>query len=242
MNKIILISLCLVLFCCSKNDDDTIDNQRIQNTIWIDAKTGTDTLRFTEDLLLRGPRDYSGQQMDLCGHPYWGIYSYSLKNNLLLLDWEGAEKIYFIKPFEYKISIHDNTLIINNFIDCYYPREKFQTDTFLLIASNCSKEFIEGYLVLDNKLVGTWIEKNPEMFDGIMDTIVFTKDALVKKHIVFDGWCYSAISDTIVFGKDGKEIKCAYTISNDNELTIYNFIDRLITQDVKNMQFVRIEE
>lgn len=161
MNKIILIPLCLVLFCCSKNDDDTIDNQKLQNTIWIDAKTGTDTLRFTEDLLLRGPRDYSGQQMDLCGHPYWGIYSYSLKNNLLLLDWEGAEKIYFIKPFEYKISICDNTLIINNFIDCYYPREKFQTDTFLLIASNCSKEFIEGYLVLDNKLVGKWGELSP---------------------------------------------------------------------------------
>ena len=242
MNKIILIPLCLVLFCCSKNDDDTIDNQRIQNTIWIDAKTGTDTLRFTEDLLLRGPRDYSGQQMNLCGHPYWGIYSYSLKNNLLLLDWEGAEEIYFIKTFEYKISICDNTLIINNFIDCYYPREKFQTDTFLLIASNCSKECIEGEQVFDNKLVGTWIEKYPEMFDGIMDTIVFTKYGLVKKHIVFDGWCYSAISNTIIFGKDGKEIKCAYSISNDDELTIYNFIDRLETTDVKDMQFVRIEE
>ena len=107
---------------------------------------------------------------------------------------------------------------------------------------SCSKNDDDTLLQNDSKLVGTWIEKNPEMFDGIMDTIVFTKDALVKKHIVFDGWCYSAISDTIVFGKDGKEIKCAYTISNDNELTIYNFIDRLITQDVKNMQFVRIEE
>ena len=111
-----------------------------------------------------------------------------------------------------------------------------------LALFGCSKNDDHTLLQNDSKLVGTWIEKNPEMFDGIMDTIVFTKDALVKKHIVFDGWCYSAISDTIVFGKDGKEIKCAYTISNDNELTIYNFIDRLITQDVKNMQFVRIEE
>ena len=111
-----------------------------------------------------------------------------------------------------------------------------------LVLFSCSKNDDDTPLENDSKLVGTWIEKYPEMFDGIMDTIVFTKDALVNKHIIFDGWCYSATSDTIVFGKDGKEIKCAYTISNDNELTIYNFIDRLITQDVKNMQFVRIEE
>ena len=65
MNKIILISLCFALFGCSKIDDDTIDIQRLQNTIWIDAKTGTVTLRVTEDLLLRGPRDYSGQQIEL---------------------------------------------------------------------------------------------------------------------------------------------------------------------------------
>ena len=110
------------------------------------------------------------------------------------------------------------------------------------VLFSCSKNDDVTLLENDNKLVGTWIEKNPELFDGIMDTIVFTKYGLVKKHIVFDGWCYSAISNTIIFGKDGKEIKCAYSISNDDELTIYNFIDRLETTDVKDMQFVRIEE
>ena len=110
------------------------------------------------------------------------------------------------------------------------------------VLFSCSKNDDVTLLENDNKLVGTWIEKNPELFDGIMDTIVFTKYGLVKKHIVFDGWCYSATSDTIAFRKDEKTIKCAYTITNDDELTIYNFIDRLITQQVKNMQFVRIEE
>ena len=58
-----------------------------------------------------------------------------------------------------------------------------------LALFSCSKNDDHTLLQNDSKLVGTWIEKNPEMFDGIMDTIVFTKDALVKKHIVFDGWC-----------------------------------------------------
>jgi hypothetical protein len=52
---------------------------------------------------------------------------------MLFLDWKGAEEIAFIKPFEYKVEIINNTLIINNFINCYYPSEKFQSDTFNLL-------------------------------------------------------------------------------------------------------------
>ncbi|MBO4602087.1 MAG: hypothetical protein J5651_02880 [Salinivirgaceae bacterium] len=111
---------------------------------------------------------------------------------------------------------------------------------FLFLALSCAKDETAENTVVNNNLIGTWREKNPELFDGISDTIVFTSELLVQKHIIFDGWRYSATSDTIFFHKDGNEIKCAYTISNRKEMTIYNFIDRLITQDVKNIQFIRI--
>lgn len=111
----------------------------------------------------------------------------------------------------------------------------------LLIASNCSKDDSDKPKTFESNLIGTWIEKYPELFDGISDTIVFTDQSLVKKHIIFDGWHYSATSDTIVFQKDEKTIKCAYAIINENEMTIFNFIDRTITSEVKNMQFIKIE-
>lgn len=111
---------------------------------------------------------------------------------------------------------------------------------FLLFASSCTKDETTENTIANNNLIGTWVEKNPELFDGISDTIVFTSELLVQKHVIFDGWRYSATTDTIFFQKNGKEIKCAYTISNEKEMTIYNFIDRLTTQDVKNILFIRI--
>ena len=111
----------------------------------------------------------------------------------------------------------------------------------LLIASNCSKDDSDEPKTFESNLIGTWIEKYPELFDGISDTIVFTDQSLVKKHIIFDGWRYSATSDTIIFQKNEETRKFQYSITNEKELTIYNFIDRLITQDVKNMQFIKIE-
>ena len=133
--KILTIILCAVFFyCCQKSDDsESYNPQALKNTIWIDTKTGTDTLRFTDSMVYRGPKDYSGQQVLLCGQPYRYIYSYYIKHDMLFMDWKGAEKIAFIKPFEYKVKIINNTLIINNFINCYYPPEKFQSDTFNLL-------------------------------------------------------------------------------------------------------------
>jgi hypothetical protein len=129
--RLLLAVLLLFAFNCTKDESDI--KEALKNTIWIDAKTGTDTLRFTDSMMYRGPKDYSGQQVLLCGQPYRYIYSYYIKQDMLFLDWKGAEEIAFIKPFEYKVEIINNTLIINNFINCYYPSEKFQSDTFNLL-------------------------------------------------------------------------------------------------------------
>ncbi len=90
-------------------------------------------------------------------------------------------------------------------------------------------------------IIGTWIEKSPGLFDGISDTIIFTEDELIRKHFYFEGWSYTISSDSISFQKDEKIRKYLYSISKNNEMIIYNFLDRSITCVVKDIQFIKIK-
>ena len=92
-----------------------------------------------------------------------------------------------------------------------------------------------------DKMTGTWIEKNPELFDGLADTIVFTEDLLVRKHFYFNGWKYSTSTDTISFQKGVIIKNFKYYTENENEMIIYNFLDRSLTSQVKNIQFTKIK-
>ncbi len=107
-----------------------------------------------------------------------------------------------------------------------------------MIGLGCSEEEPEPS---KDKIIGTWIEKNPELFDGISDTIVFLEDASVKKHFYFDGWSYTTSTDTISFQKDEIIKKFLFSTADENEMVIYNFIDRSITSQVKDIQFTKIK-
>jgi hypothetical protein len=48
-------------------------------------------------------------------------------------------------------------------------------------------------------IIGTWIENNPELFDGVSDIINFMSNSYVSKHFYFNGWQYSIINDTVFF-------------------------------------------
>jgi hypothetical protein len=112
------------------------------------------------------------------------------------------------------------------------------TMSVFMIGLGCSEDEPEPS---KDKIIGTWIEKNPELFDGISDTIVFTEDASIKKHFYFDGWSYNTSSDTISFQKDETIRKFLYSTAKENEMVIYNFIDRSITSQVKDIQFTKIK-
>ena len=47
-----------------------------------------------------------------------------------------------------------------------------------LFALSCNKDKPEPN---KNKLVGTWVEKYPEKFGGISDTLIFTNDFYVAR-------------------------------------------------------------
>ena len=112
------------------------------------------------------------------------------------------------------------------------------TISVCMIGFGCSKDEAEPS---KDEIIGTWIEKNPELFDGISDTIIFSEESLVKKHSYFDGWSYTTSTDTISFQKDEMTKKFLYSTANDNEMIIYNFIDRSITSQVKDIQFTKIK-
>lgn len=112
------------------------------------------------------------------------------------------------------------------------------TVSVFVIGFGCTKSNPEHS---KNKIIGIWIEKNPELFDGIPDTIILTEELLVKKHFYFDGWSYSTSSDTISFQRNEKVKKFLYSTSHENEMVIYNFIDRTMTPSVKDIQFTKIK-
>ena len=109
--------------------------------------------------------------------------------------------------------------------------------SIFLIGVCCSKKDSES---LKDKLVGTWVERNPEMFDGISDTLVFTDDFSVRKHFYFNGWKFNLNNDSISFHKEGEIKNFLFSYNNLNELIIYNFLDRSITSQVKNIYFTKI--
>lgn len=89
----------------------------------------------------------------------------------------------------------------------------------------------------------TWVEKFPEKFDKIADTIQFNTNGSVSKYFLFDKWHYQIKSDSIIF-RDTTQLNkrpfaFAYIKVSINEIIINNFIDRLISQQVKNITYIK---
>ncbi len=102
----------------------------------------------------------------------------------------------------------------------------------------CSKNEIESSKSETN-IIGVWVETYPELFDGVSDTIVFAKDSLINGHFYFNGWNYLVNRDSISFSKDGKRMSFLYSVTDEDNIVIYDFLDRLITSQVKNIHFTK---
>lgn len=109
--------------------------------------------------------------------------------------------------------------------------------SYFLIWFGCSNEDAEP---AKNKLIGTWIEKYPEMFDGMSDTLVFTEDSIVKKHFFFKDWKYSFHNDTIYFQKAEKIRRYPIKFETDYEIIIYNFLEHSVSEQSYDVYFIKI--
>ncbi len=112
------------------------------------------------------------------------------------------------------------------------------TCLFLSIGAGCDKD---DEMTSCDKLIGKWVEEDPLLYDGISDTIVFTKNNIVEKHFFFKGWMYEAKEcDTITFTHLDDKFEKKIEFISDDKIIFYNFIDRSLTNEIKNITFIKI--
>jgi hypothetical protein len=104
--------------------------------------------------------------------------------------------------------------------------------------AGCDKE--EGKKEEKNPLIGMWKEKTP-YHDGICDTIVFNENGVIEKYFPFIGSSYVISHDNkLTVSSNGKPtLDFEYLLRGDT-LTVFNFMDRSATQEIKNISFVKI--
>ena len=106
----------------------------------------------------------------------------------------------------------------------------------------------------EKQLSGNWVEKEPYngdggMYyggdDGIRDTLILTKNNTVELYFPLVGWNYKLVNmETILFfnEKTKEEKRFSFSLNENREITIYNFVDRSATERIKNITFIRHEE
>ncbi|MUP36788.1 hypothetical protein [Labilibaculum euxinus] len=109
---------------------------------------------------------------------------------------------------------------------------------FLFFGTGCEDN---DDVTICNKIIGKWVEEEPLLYDGISDTIVFTENNKVEKHFLFNGWRYEVEEcKTVMFTKNEDRIEKNIEFISDDRLMFYNFIDRSITNEIKNIAFKKM--
>ncbi len=112
----------------------------------------------------------------------------------------------------------------------------------LLVLSAYSCENNKENENLKEKLYGMWEEIAPYN-DGICDTIAFTRANTIDLYFPIGGWTYeiSQKKEIIFSNLHDQTFTCNFSLDKD-KLIIFNFIDHGLTQNVKNITFIKIKD
>jgi len=90
---------------------------------------------------------------------------------------------------------------------------------------------------------GIWIEKFPEKFEGIHDTLEFRQDQTIGIHRLYEGYSYKFEDDLLIISttNDDNKIRFLLTINSHKEIELFGFPLRL-SQDVRITTFTKPEE
>jgi hypothetical protein len=95
-----------------------------------------------------------------------------------------------------------------------------------------------------NQLVGSWVEKAPYT-DGICDTLRFTSAKTVELYTPLQGYKFEVTQkNSIAIYNSAISHEFSFTLTENGgneELEIFNFIDRTTTDNVKNITFVKLK-
>ena len=110
---------------------------------------------------------------------------------------------------------------------------------FFLISCDGQKDISQS-----DQLTGTWIEIAPYS-DGIRDTLRFTQDKLIELYTPLQGYKFDLTQQNRL-SIYSTTIKYDFSIllsknGGKEQLEIYNFIDRTLTDNVKNITFVKLK-
>jgi len=110
---------------------------------------------------------------------------------------------------------------------------------YFLISCDGQKDTYQS-----DQLTGTWIEIAPYS-DGICDTLRFTQDKLIELYTPLQGYKFDLIQQNKL-SIYSTSIKYDFSIllsenGGKEQLEIYNFIDRSLTENVKNIKFVKLK-
>jgi hypothetical protein len=93
-------------------------------------------------------------------------------------------------------------------------------------------------------LTGTWVEIAPYS-DGICDTLRFTQDKLIGLYTPLQGYKFDLTQPNrlIIYNSLVKYDFAILLSANGGgeQLEIYNFIDRSLTDNVKNIRFTKLK-
>jgi hypothetical protein len=95
-----------------------------------------------------------------------------------------------------------------------------------------------------DRLTGTWIETAPYS-DGICDTLRFTQNKLIELYTPLQGYQFDLTQQNrlIIYNSAIKHDFAILLSENGKkeQLKIYNFIDRSLTDNVKNITFIKLK-
>jgi len=107
-----------------------------------------------------------------------------------------------------------------------------------LIVFGCEED--EKSENFEELLIGMWIEQEPYT-DGVCDSIIFNEDNTIGLYYPLTGWDYKIASkdSLVIINPFGVERCCYYELIERDKLIVYNFLDRTITNQVKDITFKR---
>lgn len=107
-----------------------------------------------------------------------------------------------------------------------------------IILAGCEEDN-SSYVIED--FVGTWIESEPDKYEGISDTIVFNGKGTVEKNFRFENWEFEISNNLLTFILADDSVIFEIEAQSKSEFVIKGFVNRSIDNTIRNIRYKKIE-
>lgn len=117
-------------------------------------------------------------------------------------------------------------------------------DTINVIKDSVIGKFLDGWKYASSmkKIIGTWVEKNPEFYDGISDTISFERNMTIGKHYLLNGRNYIIENNNLLISNSTTTKTYKYLFSKGLEIYFHDFPQRSSLSILRPVYFTKIRQ